>query len=171
MIHPVVRVLVERAAAGRVALLDLAGVVPGEYWQRRAPGGAWTAQEHLTHALTADGLLLDVLAEPGQAVELARVRAEAIGAGVKLPYERLLEAAAAQRQELIRFLEGLPANDLEGPLVFPGTSETWGRPRSISVQRYLEVWAAHDAEHTAAIREAISAAPDLSAVARTQRLL
>lgn len=168
--HPVVRVFVERAAASRGALLELAGIIPDEYWQRRAQGGAWTAHEHLTHALTADGLLLNVLGEPAQAFELARVRAEAIGAGEKLAYGRLLENADAQRQELLRFLERLSAKDLECPLVFAGASEPWGRPQSISVQRYLEVWAAHDAEHAAAIREAISAEPDLSAVARTQRL-
>ena len=172
MMHPVLRVLVERAASGRISLLGLASVIPDGYWTRSSLGDAWTAREHLTHALTADGGVAGFIsntAEPEPAWDLGAARDAAMRDGAALPLPELLSHAEASRAQLITVLGTFGPADLDRALVIPGVVTAWGEPVSISLYRYLEQWAAHDGVHEAAIRDAIATSPDLTAIAMTRR--
>jgi DinB family protein len=169
MIHPVLRVLVERAAARRVSLLGLVSVIPEGFWVRRVPGDDWSAREHLVHALTADDAVAEFIAGSPENADLEAARAVAMTQGAELPMKELLELAAKGRSRLIEVLFTMTPVDLERALPIPGAVNAWGERLSITVFQYLEQWAAHDAVHEAAIREAIATPPDLTAIAMTRR--
>lgn len=178
MIHPVIRVFVERAESRRAALLGLAAAVPGPYWTRSALGESWTAWEHLAHTASADSLFAPLVAgagasmgtiDPGPADAFAAARTGALDQYGALPLTELLEAAAAARRDLVAVLATLGPHHLERAVRVPGARNAWGEPLAITLHSYLEQWAAHDGLHESAIREAISTPPDLSAVMLARR--
>lgn len=175
MMHPVLRVLVERAAAKRTSLLGLASVVPDGYWTRSSLGDAWTARQHLAHALTSDdgvAAFIGTAAEQGRAepgIDIEASRSAAMERGAALPLPELIALAEAGRTSLVKVLAALGPADLERQLVVPRVATAWGEPVTITLYRYLEQWAAHDGVHEAAIREAIATSPDLTAIAMTRR--
>ena len=169
MMHPVLRVLLERAAAKRVSLLGLASVIPDDFWSRRTPDDEWTARQHLVHALTADAAVADFIAGGPQSTSLEAARAGAIAEGAELSMPELLERAAKGRARLVEVLSAMTPMDLERTLAIPGATNAWGEQLSITVFQYLEQWAAHDAVHETAIREAIATSPDLTAIAMARR--
>lgn len=172
MIHPVVRVLLERAEARRTSLLGLAAVVPDGSWARSAPGAEWTARHHLAHALTTDAVIAPLITRfrAEELAVLARRRVEALASTVALPMTDLLVRAESGRDDLKRRLAELTAGDLETTVSLPASGNAWGETASISLLQYLDLWASHDPEHEAAIRAAISTPPDLSAVAHARRM-
>ena len=169
MMHPVFRVLVERADARRVSLLGLAAVIPDGFWSRRAPADEWSARQHLAHALSADGVVAEFIASSAGQAELEAAREGAIAEGATMALNKLLERAAEGRSRLLEVLSDLSPADFERALPVPGVTSTWGEPLSITVFQYLEQWAVHDAVHELAIREAVATSPDLTAIAMTRR--
>lgn len=173
MMHPVLRVLLDRADARRGSLLGLAEAVPGDYWARTAPGDAWSAWEHFAHALSADELLLPVLERSrsgrgpidlGAGDSFAFEREAALRRLAALDFRDAVARAAGWRRRLVEALSDFEPTQLERPLLIPGVRSAWGEPLAVSLYGYLEQWAAHDGVHEAAIREAMLTPPDLSAV-------
>jgi hypothetical protein len=169
MMHPVLRVLVERAAVRRFSILGLASVIPDDFWTRRAPSDEWAAHQHLVHALSADAAVAEFIAGKLEGPGLEAARARAMAEAAELPLPELIERAAAGRSQLIEVLTEMTPADLERALPISGAVNAWGEQLSITVFQYLEQWAAHDAVHEAAIREAIATSPDLTTIAITRR--
>lgn len=175
---PVVRVLIGRAAARRESLLALVDVVPADYWSRTAPGESWSAHRHLLHALSAEdaleGLLQNINEGSGPlALEAAALYAEreaAIEAAGALELGSLIERSALARERTVRLLADLTPASIERTLVVAMPPGSWPAQSVMAAYAYLEQWAAHDAGHEAAIRDAISTPPDLSAVAHARRI-
>lgn len=181
MMLPEVRVFLERAGGRRHALLGLVEAIPLALWPRTAPGDAWSARNHLEHVATADAFLDTLVADLAAGAEtwLARTsdqqallaaRIEAMQLFETLPLEGVLEAMAQARSELVSALGELERTHLLVPVFIAGHVSAWGEPRAITFGAYLDVWAAHDSDHEAAIREAVSTPPDLVAVAMARRL-
>ena len=174
MMLPVVRVLIERAESARFRLVGLAEVLPEAMLDQSQPGDLWSARFHLAHALTSDTLSLELIdgGSPAQFggwfVELEPRRLAAIEAGAMQPVRELLDTAAAERRRMVRALATLGPSDLEETAALPARS-AWGEPARITLYQYLEAWSAHDPGHEQAIRLAILARPDLSAVALARR--
>lgn len=178
---PEVRVYFERAQARRQSLLGLMAAIPPGYWSRSAPGDSWTARNHVEHVATADDFL-------GELIEAVRSGSEAWLAGTRdpgaliqarttameqhapRPLPGLVEEIARSRQALAERLTNLERMHLTAPVYVAGRVSHWGEPLPITLSEYLASWAGHDAEHAAAVREAVSTPPDLSAVALTRRL-
>ena len=178
---PEVRVIVERAAARRASLEGLIDAIPDDYWTRRATGEAWSARDHLAHVAGIDVMTSETLTQI-----LAGNRAASI-AGATTPEEltarrdALLDEAATMavaalrermrrtRAGLVRLLASLDAGHLEATVLVAGVVDAWGEPLAFGLRRYLVSLPDHDTEHEQAIRRAISAPPDLSAVALTRR--
>lgn len=175
---PVVRVLIGRAAARRESLLALADVVPADYWSRTAPGESWSAQRHLVHALSAEdaleGLLERINEGSGplalEAGDLYAEREAAIEAAADLELASLIEQSVRARERTVRLLAALTPASIERMLVVVMPPGAWPAQSVLVAYAYLEQWAAHDAGHEAAIRDAISTPPDLSAVAHVRRI-
>lgn len=175
MMLPVVRVLVERAANARHRLLGLVEVLPEEMLERRETADGWSVRVHLAHALSTDGLLVQLLEREGAdqfAAWLASLevsRTTAISAAAQTPVSALLQHAADDRSRLLTAMEALRPVDLDAGAAVPGVRTAWGDPRRITLYEYLQAWSGHDGDHEQAIRRAILSRPDLSAVALTQR--
>jgi hypothetical protein len=73
------------------------------------------------------------------------------------------------RSGTIEMLRRLEPWHLETLLFVPGMANSWGEPFRLSLREYLAAWPSHDSEHEAAMRRAITAPPDMSAVALTRR--
>lgn len=74
-----------------------------------------------------------------------------------------------QRARLVALLGQLGARHMEARVFVAGVVDGWGEPVAWELRRYLAAIPEHDSEHEAAIRRAVSSAPDLSAVAVAQR--
>jgi len=168
---PVLRVLLGRAGARRASLLGLARVVPPDLWSRRASSGAWTAHEHLAHALSADAVITAVLPRFSEtsATALLELRAAALESAMSLPIDDLLNLASSRRDELRRFFATLPSGALQLEGLYD-RADQGGARWPVTLGAYLALWAVHDSEHEQAIREAIAVPPDLSAIAHVRRL-
>jgi uncharacterized damage-inducible protein DinB len=178
---PEVRTFVERATTHRELVEQLLDVIPGEYWFRRAAGEEWSARKHLEHLATAEDLLVEDLQRvidgatqvwlggSQDASATARRREEAMQAVAEEPVSALRERMHASREHTLTVLARVDAGHLEATLLVPGVTNPWGEPLRLSLREYLAAWPAHDTEHEAAIRRAITAPPDLSAVALTRR--
>lgn len=180
MMLPEVRVFLQRAEGRRHALLGLVDAIPPALWSRTAPDDAWSARNHLEHAATADAFLDALVADllAGAETWLARTtdpamllaaRAEAIQRFEPLPLDGVLEAMAEARTNLFSSLGRLERSHLLAPVFVAGHVSAWGEPRAVTFGSYLDAWAAHDSDHDAAIREAVSTPPDLVAVAMARR--
>jgi len=179
---PEVRVIVERAAARRASLEGLIEAIPADYWARRATGEAWSAHDHLAHVAGIDALTSETLTQilggeraawiaGATTPEMLATRREALldeaaGMAVAALRERMRET----RAELVELLAGLDTGHLEVTVLVAGVVDAWGEPLAVGLRRYLASLPEHDTEHEHAIRQAISAPPDLSAVALTRRL-
>jgi hypothetical protein len=170
--EPVVRVLLERADARRVSLLQLVDAVPAELWSRGVAGDSWTAFSHLAHSLSTDAVLATLIGrfEQTSLEELAALRIAALESSAALELKTLLDLAGERRETIRTLLAALPPAALDHRLSWHLDPRGWGRSVSLSLYAYLEAWAVHDTEHEHAIREAISTSPDLSAIAHARRL-
>lgn len=175
MMLPVVRVLLERANSARFRFVELVQVLPDEMFSRQQAGDDWPVSLHVAHALSADAPLLELLASPGDVgleawlASLPQRRATAIEQASVLPLSDLLQQAEKEREQLAATLARVPARALDESAALPGLRTAWGEPRRITLYEYLEAWSSHDGEHEQAVRLAILARPDLSAVALTRR--
>lgn len=171
---PTVRVLVERAASARYQLSGLIAVLPPGMLDYREDGDDWPVRVHIAHALSSDELLLELLAAGTEVFEswledLPGRRAQLIADASVRGHEELIESAHACRTRLIASLASLTHASLEASVPIPGVRTAWGDERRITLYEYLEAWSNHDLGHEQAIRRAIRARPDLSAVALTRR--
>jgi hypothetical protein len=66
---------------------------------------------------------------------------------------------AASRRVLLQEFARLDVTALEAEVLLPGIVNAWGQPLTTSLRGYLAVWANHNAEHTEAIRQAITTPP------------
>jgi len=178
---PEVRVIVERAAARRASLEGLVEAIPADFWARRATGDAWSAHDHLTHVATIDELTGETLnqilsgertvwiAGAGTPEMLAARRQALLDKEAAMPMAALRQRMRETRVGLVRLLASLRAVHLDARILVAGVVEGWGEPLAFGLRRYLAALPDHDTEHEQAIRQAISAPPDLSAVALTRR--
>jgi hypothetical protein len=178
---PEVRTFFERAMVHRQLLDDLLDVIPGELWSRRARGEEWSARNHLEHLATADDLLgRDLgrviggasqvwLGGSRDAAAVGEQRRAAMEAVADEPVSELRRRLGQSRSDTIETLQRLEPWHLETLLFVPGMANSWGEPFRLSLREYLAAWPSHDSEHEAAIRRAITAPPDMSAVALTRR--
>jgi hypothetical protein len=176
--NPVVRVFAERASARRTSLLGIAGVVPLDFWHRRALGHEWNAHQHLAHALTADHgatKLIRRFAAARHPLEttmddLLSIRAEAMAGMADLDIADLVERSQPLRVELHAVLSSLTPADLDQTLLRVQSPSQWSPSVSVTLHAYLDQWSIHDVEHEAAIRVAIATTPDLSAADHIRHL-
>ena len=178
---PEVRTLVQRAVAHRFALEGLFDALPESYWERGAPGDAWSARNHLQHLATVEAVLVEDLGRVvdgandlwlGGAADAALFherRAANMEAVSDLPCAALRAEMSANRAHAVNTLGALTADHMEASLRIPGVVDRWGQHVRYSLREYLTSWPNHDVAHESAIRAAISAPPDLSAVALTRR--
>lgn len=180
---PELGVLAGRAAAAREQLEALIAVVPGDYWDRREAGDAWTARTHLQHLATIDAptRALFAAATAGSALgpfgadsaaTFEAARAALLDSVANLPVPTLVERMRAERAAALGALAVLGARELDVPVVLPGVVDAWRRPVSVPLRQYAAAWAVHDAGHAAAIRRAIACPPspgDLALAARLRR--
>ena len=175
-----IRTLAERAETSRAILLELVRAMPEDYWHRRSPGEAWTARHHLEHTGTIDGAVATDVARvrsDGEAwiggtsdpAAFAASRAGALDELRDAAVDEILDAMESRRAEMLAALERVEPKHLDGRLLVPGVVDRWLRPVSVSLREYLASWAQHDREHAAAIRAAVTAAPDMSIAALTIR--
>ena len=178
---PEVRVILERAATHRTSLEGLLDAVPNDYWDRRAPGEAWSAHDHLAHVATIDVLTSQTLSEILEGVRVAWLAGTTVPAQLAARREASLqevqtatpqalrERMRQTRAELARVVRSLDSASLESNICVAGVLDAWGQPVAFGVRRYLAGLPDHDTGHELAIRRAITAAPDLSTVALTRR--
>jgi hypothetical protein len=173
MMSPVVRVISERAATARHTLLSLAEAVPEPLWRRT--DGTWTGYQHFAHALTADALLLPVLAEAadppaGAAIALGvfeRQRLQLLATAESLAFAELADQAFHDRGRVLAALNRLEAGATEAPLSITGADGVV--LAQLSLLDYLSEWSRHDGEHERQIRALLSSNFDLSALALRSR--
>lgn len=178
---PELRVLVERAEARRASLDGLLDALPADYWGRVAAGEAWSIQDQVAHLAGSEALIGGMLREvasgaarvwvggtqdPGALLDF-RQRALEVWAGE--PTESLRQAAAESRRALKEGVAQLQHGHLECTVYVAGAVDRWGEPLAWPLRQYLGAWTAHDPEHEASIRRAMTTPPDLSTVALTQR--
>ena len=179
VVLPEVETILGRAAANRHRLEGLLAVLGTEHWPRRRPGDAWDVLGHLQHLATIEPLLLASVqeatrdgaawlcgAESLEALEgvreSARLKVEA-----RSPHE-LVERMEANRRAMAESLAKMMTADLDALIRFPPASE-WDQPVAIPLRGYLQAWAAHDLDHEAAIREAVTTPPGPSELATAAR--
>jgi len=167
------RSLLARAATNRYLLRQLIEQVPGDRWASRASDDAWSAHLHLVHLASIDDVTAALLASRRDGayrldlgLQATRIRAmEERVAESPDELQRLLEASRAQ---LLNVISELDEGSLATPVLIdiPGS---WPPVLQLGLRAYLAAWAEHDAEHTTAIRHAITIPPsasDLALVAR-----
>ena len=179
---PEVRVLLERAQARRHVIHGLLEVVPEAFWLRSTAGDAWSARAHVAHLGAMDGpvatLLRRASSGDGEAwlcdtsdpAALESVRTAAMAQLAHSSPPELVRALAEARDAVVVALDELHPAGLEMHVLVAGAADGWGRQLRWPLRDYLRHWAGHDAVHEAAIREAFTTPPDLSAVALTRRL-
>ena len=178
---PEVQTLVARAAARRLVLDGLIAAIPDDYWERRAPGDAWSASDHLRHLATIDGFLgalLETAAASGQALwvagthdaaELEAQRAEMMDAVSDRNAGELRLAMHESRAMTVVALQALRPESLGRDIRIAGVTSPWGEPKVFELRAYLSVWAEHDGDHESGIRHAIETPPDASALSLAAR--
>ncbi len=174
---PEIRVLIERAEMRRAALEGLLEAVPGDYWDRRSPEDDWSALEHLRHVATVDDLLVSLLGEVESGLDEVSLtggpggdeRIAAMHWVEGLSVEELVGRMRGARQRAARQVGRLGQDALETAVLMPGAVDAWGLPVRWPLRSYLVAWVEHDDVHAAAIRQAISTAPDLSTIMVTRR--
>jgi uncharacterized damage-inducible protein DinB len=157
------RVLLERANARRLSLLGLVEVIPDEYWSKQEDAGSWTAGQHLAHAATADELLLETVSGAREA-RYENLRAVLLSDAEGEPLHALLARMERDRARIAAWLDGLSHDWLESMIELAGLQDSWGRPVSWPVRALLSAWSEHDTGHELAIRRAITAPPDATAL-------
>ena len=178
---PEVRTLAQRAAAHRFALEGLFDALPESYWERAAPGDAWNARNHLQHLATVEAVMVEDLSRvidgandlwlggSADAAFFYERRAATMKAVSDLASAALRGEMSANRAHAVNSLGALTADHMEASLRIPGVVDRWGQHVRYSLREYLTAWPNHDVAHESAIRTAISAPPDLGAVALTRR--
>lgn len=171
---PEIRTLVERAAARRQVLEGLIESVPDDYWERQA-GDAWTALDHLRHVATVDAMLVELLEAAqesneelwaGNTNDVAMLEARRVALMDRVreqPVETLVETMRESREGAVAAALQMPAAALDREV------RVAGAPQPLPLRTYLAIWAEHDSEHEAAIRQAIEAPPDASTLTLAAR--
>jgi len=167
------RSLLARAATNRYLLLQLIEQVPGDRWASRASDDAWSAHGHLAHLASIDDVTAALLASRRDGayrldLGLQAVRIRAVEERIAESTEELRRLLDASRAGLLNVVAELDEGSLATPVLIdvPGS---WPPVLQLSLRAYLAAWAEHDAEHTLAIRRAITIPPsasDLALVAR-----
>ena len=165
--NPEVRVLLDRANARRLSLLGLVAVVPDDFWPRREGADSWTAHEHLAHVATADRLLLETISHEAAGSYEAR-RAALLEAATEKPIPDLVASMEWEREHLAGSLKHLSTTTLDG-YITAGVRDAWGREATWPVRALLAAWSEHDTGHELAIRRAVTAPPDASALSAAAR--
>lgn len=181
MILPEVRVLLERAAARRSSLDGLLDALPGDYYDRVAQGEAWSIREQVVHLAASEEMLTTLIGEVTHGASRAWVGGtQDLATLLELRARPLHEFAApgmselrllvsSARAGLTSRIAALGAGHLDATVCVAGVVNRWGEPLSWTLREYLATWTAHDPEHEASIRLAMTTPPDLSAVALAQR--
>lgn len=178
---PELRVLVERAEARRASLDGLLDALPADYWSRVAAGEAWSIHDQVAHLAGSEaligGMLREVVGgaarvwvggtEDARALLEFRQRALEVWAGAGV--DSLRAATSDARMALNEGVAALQQGQLECTVHVAGAVDRWGEPLAWPLRQYLAAWTAHDPEHEASIRRAMTTPPDLSTVALTQR--
>ncbi len=176
---PEVRVLIERAAARRLALEGLLDALPDDYWGRSAPGDGWPIRSHVEHLATIEGLVAETVRTvqvgdryvwaggANTTAALAELRAAQMASVAGATREALRAAMARSRAGLVAALASLEPVHLDAAVLVAGVVNAWGKPVGFSLREYLGAWP--DVEHDAAIRRALETPPDLSAAALVRR--
>ncbi|MBA4180160.1 MAG: hypothetical protein C0506_06175 [Anaerolinea sp.] len=179
---PELRVLLERAEARRASLDGLLDALPADYWGRVAAGEAWSIQDQVAHLAGSEALIGAMLREvAGGAMRvwvggiehpqgLIEMRERALDVWKGASVDTVRKAAAGSRQALAECLAALVHRHLDATVHVAGAMDRWGGPLAWPLREYLATWTAHDPEHEASIRSAMTTPPDLSTVALTQRL-
>ena len=178
---PEIRTLVERAAARRQVLEGLIESVPDDYWERQASGDAWSALDHLRHVATVDAMLVELVEaaqDPDEELwagktsdaEVLEARRVALMDRVReQPVETLLETMLESRAGAVEAVLGMSVETLDREVRVAGVQTAWGEPQAFPLRSYLAVWAEHDGEHEAAIRQAIETPPDVTTLTLAAR--
>ena len=159
--------------------------IPATYWERQASDDAWSARDHLRHLATIDDLVLPLVQnacagcavmwlagpEPG---DPERQRMAAMDSVAGASTAELRARMSASREAVTGAVSQLPHDALERLVRMASSANSRGRLQEWPLRTYLAGWAEHDTVHEGAIRRAMTAPPDLSAVAlvrqRTQAL-
>lgn len=172
---PEIAVILQRASARRTMLAGLLDALPLEYWERRAPGDAWSVRDHVAHLAVVDRPFLPLLAEAaGGAFDcwlggrergaLIRTREANMDSMAGLEIGALRAALGRARADVEGALSALPAAACDMLVHIPDATGPWGEPVALPLRNYLVSWAEHDGVHEAAIRRAILTLPDLVTV-------
>lgn len=171
---PEISSILQRAHSNRLLVDQLLDHVPEDRWDNRAEGDAWPARAHLAHLATIDTLTLELLTRPeGNAFQLnadvlmrrTLLINEVVHEPVDQLRERMRSSRAALREHIASFDEDTLAHD-----VVIATPGAYPPEQSVSLRAYLAAWAEHDAEHTEAIRAAVTASIQPGALSATVRL-
>ncbi len=172
---PELRTLVERAAARRHMLEGLIESVPDDYWQRQDPGDDWTAQDHLRHVATVDRMLVDLLkaaqessgalwaGDTSDAAVLEERRVALMDGVREQNVGALVETMRESREAAVMAVLGMSVAALEREV------RVAGAPQGLPLRTYLAIWAEHDSEHEAAIRQAMETPPDATTLTLAAR--
>ena len=130
----------------------LVETVPAELLDRPPAPGEWSAVDCLRHLLSTERDLLSVRLR-----HILEGRAELVPFDPEAPRQpdpertprEVLAAFAAQRRESAALLAGLTAADLERSNYHPEYR------RLVTLRQLLNLWAAHDLQHTVQAEEAL----------------
>lgn len=130
----------------------LVETLPEELLERRPAPGEWSAADCLRHLLSTERSLLSVRLR-----HILEGRAELIPFDPDAPREpdpertpqEVIAAFAVQRRESAALLAGLTAADLERSSYHPDYDKV------VTLRHLLNLWAAHDLQHTVQAEEAL----------------
>ena len=154
--------------------------LPDDYWGRVAQGESWSIRDQLAHLAVSDGMLATLIDEvmtgasrawvggTEDASTLLELRVTPLRELEAIGTSELGLLVSSRRAELTGRLAGLEAQHLDVVVYVAGVVDRWGEPLSWRLREYLAAWTAHDPEHEASVRRAMTTPPDLSAVALTQ---
>jgi len=135
----------ERLRSQLEAVVTILGGASLEAVTRRPPGGKWSAHENLAHLARHHEVMLErlrlILNE--EAPRLTRYRAEDDPEWERwrsLPLDEILVLLRAQREEIVRLVDGLADDDLKRVGVHPALGP-------LEVPEWLEFFLLHEGHH------------------------
>jgi uncharacterized damage-inducible protein DinB len=131
---------------------SLAGTLPEDLFQRPPAPGEWSAADCARHLLTVERDLLGVRFH-----HILKGRPELIPYDPNTPqdpipersFQEIVAAFIALRRENLRALSGLQAEDLNRSSFHPEYGV------DVTLEQLLDLWAAHDLQHTVQAEEAL----------------